>query len=68
MVVFNGVILYYMFKSKAREYFNQTSTKKPKIKKSKIKESKIKESKIKESKIKESKIKESKDSPILEKK
>jgi len=45
MAAFNGVVLYYMLKSKAREYFNQTSTKKPKTKKSKIKESKIKESK-----------------------
>jgi len=40
MTAFNGMILYYMLKSKPREYFNQTSTKKPKIKKSKIKESK----------------------------
>ncbi len=32
MVAFNGMILYYMLKSKAREYFNQTSTKKSKIK------------------------------------
>ncbi len=39
MTAFNGMILYYMLKSKAREYFNQPSTKKPKIKKSKIKES-----------------------------
>jgi len=35
MVAVNGVVLTYMLKSKAREYFNQTITKKPKIKKSK---------------------------------
>jgi len=40
MTAFNGIVLHYMLKSKAREYFNQPSTKKPKIKKSKIKESK----------------------------
>jgi len=45
MVAVNGVVLYYMFKSKAREYFNQPSIKKPKIKKSKNNESKKKESK-----------------------
>jgi hypothetical protein len=44
MTACNGVVLFYMFKSKAREYFNQTTTKKPKIKKSKNNESKIKES------------------------
>jgi len=44
MVAVNGMILYYMSKSKAREYFNQTTTKKPKIEKSKNNESKIKES------------------------
>ena len=43
MVAVNGMILYYMLKSKAREYFNQPSIKKPKIKKSKNNESKIKE-------------------------
>jgi len=43
MTACNGVVLFYMFKSKAREYFNQTTTKKPKIKKSKNNESKIKE-------------------------
>ncbi len=36
MVAFNGMILYYMLKSKAREYFNQTSIKKS-IKKSRQK-------------------------------
>ncbi len=46
MVAVNGVVLSYMLKSKAREYFNQTSTKKPKIKKSKIKKSKTKTSPI----------------------
>jgi len=43
MVAVNGVVLPYMLKSKAREYFNQTSIKKekkPKIKKSKIKKTK----------------------------
>jgi len=39
MTAFNGIVLYYMLKSKPREYFNQPSIKKPKIKKSKIKES-----------------------------
>jgi hypothetical protein len=46
MVAFNGMILYYMLKSKAREYFNQTSTKKSKIKTSpaiKVKSSKVKQ-------------------------
>jgi len=45
MVAVNGVVLYYMLKSKPRGYFNQPSIKKPKIKKSKNNESKIKESK-----------------------
>ncbi len=40
MTAFNGIVLYYMLKSKPREYFNQ-----PSIKKSKNNESKIKESK-----------------------
>jgi len=53
MAAFNGVVLYYMLKSKAREYFNQTSTKKPKIKKSKIKKLDSSESEISESEIKE---------------
>jgi hypothetical protein len=44
MVAVNGVVLYYMLKSKAREYFNQPSIKKPKIKKSKNNKSKKKES------------------------
>jgi len=45
MAVFNGMILYYMFKSKTREYFNQTSIKKF-SKKSKIKTSRtVKKSK-----------------------
>jgi len=39
MAAFDGMVLYYMFKSKVREYFTQTSIKKPKIKKSKIKTS-----------------------------
>jgi len=46
MVAFNGMILYYMLKSKAREYFNQSSTKKSKIKTSptvKVKSSKVKQ-------------------------
>ncbi len=38
IAAFDGMILYYMFKPKVREYFNQTSIKKP-IKKSKIKNS-----------------------------
>jgi len=50
MVAVNGVVLYYMLKSKAREYFNQTSTKKP-IKKSKTKTSPI--VKVKSSKVKQ---------------
>ncbi len=44
MVAFNGVVLFYMFKSKAREYFNQTTTKKSKTKTSpavKVKSSKV---------------------------
>jgi len=40
MIAFDGMILYYMSRSKVREYFNQSLTKKSKIKKSKIKESK----------------------------
>jgi hypothetical protein len=45
MVAFNGMILYYMLKPKAREYFNQTSIKKS-SKKSKIKTSRtVKKSK-----------------------
>jgi len=43
MIAVNGVVLSYMLKSKAREYFNQPSIrkeKKPKIKKSKIKKTK----------------------------
>jgi len=50
MVAVNGVVLYYMLKSKAREYFNQTSTNKP-IKKSKTKTSptvKVKSTKVKQ--------------------
>jgi len=46
MVAFNGVILYYMFKSKTREYFNQTPTKKSKTKTSptvKVESSKVKQ-------------------------
>ena len=46
MVAFNGMILYYMFKSKAREYFNQTPTKKSKTKTSptiKVKSTKVKQ-------------------------
>jgi len=39
MAAFDGMVLYYMFKSKAKEYFNQPSMKKPN-KKSKIKNSK----------------------------
>jgi len=39
IAAFDGMVLYYMFKSKVREYFKQTSIKKPKIKKSKIKTS-----------------------------
>jgi hypothetical protein len=39
IAAFDGMVLYYMFKSKVREYFNQNSTKKPN-KKSKIKNSK----------------------------
>jgi len=44
MVAFNGMILYYMFTSKAREYFNQTPTKKSKTKTSptvKVKSSQV---------------------------
>jgi len=45
MAAFNGMILYYMFKPKTREYFNQTSIKKS-SKKSKIKTSRtVKKSK-----------------------
>ncbi len=44
MVAVNGVVLYYMFKSKAREYFNQPPIKK--AKKSKSKKSKSKNPKI----------------------
>ena len=46
MVAFNGMILYYMLKSKAREYFNQIPTKKSKTKTSptiKVKSSKVKQ-------------------------
>lgn len=39
IAAFDGMVLYYMFKSKVREYFNQNSIKKPN-KKSKIKNSK----------------------------
>jgi len=40
MTAFNGIVLYYMLKSKPREYFNQHSIKKSKNNESKIKESK----------------------------
>ncbi len=54
MVAVNGVVLTYMLKSKAREYFNQTSIKKAmNRKKSKIKKLGISESKLSESEIKE---------------
>ena len=46
MAAFDGMVLYYMFKSKAREYFNQTPTKKSKTKTSptiKVKSSKVKQ-------------------------
>jgi len=46
MVAVNGVVLYYMFKSKAREYFNQIPTKKSKTKTSptvKMKSAKVKQ-------------------------
>ena len=46
MVAFNGMILYYMFKSKAREYFNKTPTKESKTKTSptvKVKSTKVKQ-------------------------
>jgi len=48
MVAFNGMIIYYMFKSKVREYFNQTEMVKKKIKKVGISESKLSEPEIKE--------------------
>ena len=45
MAAFDGIILYYLFKSKVKEYFNQPSMKKPN-KKSKIKNSRtVKKSK-----------------------
>ena len=34
MVAVNGMVLYYMFKSRVKEYFNQSSIKKSKIKNS----------------------------------
>ena len=36
LVAFDGMVIYYMFKSKVREYFNQSSIKKPKSKNSRI--------------------------------
>jgi len=36
IIAFDGMVIYYMFKSKVREYFNQSSIKKPKSKNSRI--------------------------------